>query len=330
MGRDREKACADARELNERLAPLISDRVDRVLGNDRSIAYAVSHFRRVDVPSRHWAPKTVREHEMKLKRIERDIGRRSLSGFGVKETAEFLRDVTGSERNRQIYRLLLIWIFQGCMQEGWIESNPAEATRKGRVERKRERLTLEQFELIRAHAPSWLQNAMDLSLITLLRREDIVNLKFADVRDGCMWVVPSKTEKTTGVRLQIRMTEELSVLVGRCSDDVKSPFIIHRLPDRQPSKGKASPDREHHTQVLPEQLTRAFEVARTKAGIVGEHPPTFHEIRSLGGKRYKQRGWAWETLRDFFGHDSVDMTKHYLDGHEVEWTNLDPSFTPAQ
>jgi hypothetical protein len=44
----------------------------------------------------------------------------------------------------------------------------------------------------------------------------------------------------------------------------------------------------HHTQVLPEQVCRTFADARDAAVAAGdlaasEHPPTFHEIRSLGG-----------------------------------------------
>ena len=50
--------------------------------------------------------------------------------------------------------------------------------------RQRARLTTDAYTAIRAHAPAWLQRAMDLSLLTLLRREDVASLRFADVRDG--------------------------------------------------------------------------------------------------------------------------------------------------
>lgn len=88
------------------------------------------------------------------------------------------------------------------MQEGWIESNPAEQTRKFVHTRQRERLTIAAYMAIHAHAQSWLQNAMDLSLITLLRREDVAGLRFADVHDDALWVVPQKTEGSTALRLR--------------------------------------------------------------------------------------------------------------------------------
>ncbi|MET4616360.1 integrase [Stenotrophomonas sp. 2619] len=59
-------------------------------------------------------------------------------------------------------------------------------------------------------AEQWLRLAMDLSLVTLLRREDVVSLKFADVRDGYLWVVPQKTEGSTLVKLKIRISDHLA------------------------------------------------------------------------------------------------------------------------
>lgn len=46
---------------------------------------------------------------------------------------------------------------------------------------------------------------------------------------------------------------------------------------------KRAKARTHHTQALPKQLSRAFAEARDEAKIGGDNPPTFHEIRSLGG-----------------------------------------------
>jgi integrase len=68
------------------------------------------------------------------------------------------------------------------------------ATRRFQHERKRERLTKEVCAAIWDNAEPRLRLAMDLLLITRLRREDVVSLKFAGIRDGFLWVVPLKTE----------------------------------------------------------------------------------------------------------------------------------------
>lgn len=323
MGLDRAAAIAAAKKLNAILLPTNS-LVDRVLHDRRTIADAVDLFRREDMPGRGWAPKTASEHEFRLKRIAGDIGGASLDTFGVKEAADFLRTVTESPRNRQQYRLLLVWILACARQEGWIDDNPAEATRKAAAPRQRKRLTLEQFDAIHAAAPGWLRNAMDLSRLTLLRREDVCSLRFSDIKDGRLWVVPSKTEGSTGARLKIRIGSKLQAVIDRCRDDVVSPFLVHRLPERARPRELRAEHRVHHTQVLPEQLSRGFADARDATDLfkAEANPPTFHEIRSLGGKLYQDAGWSIEQVQALMAHASSEMTAGYLAGHENQWVDV--------
>ncbi|PSD32026.1 integrase [Stenotrophomonas maltophilia] len=189
------------------------------------------------------------------------------------------------------------------------------------------RLTLDVYRAIWDQAAPWLRNAMDLSLVTLLRREDVVTVKFADMCDGYLWVVPSKTEGSTNVRLKIALAGSLVDLVARCRDDVVSPFLIHRLPEKARPSDMRAKDRAHHTQVLPEQLSRAFAKARDAAGVDGRSPPTFHEIRSLGGALLRDTGWTTEQVQALMGHASKSMTEHYLAGHDMPWLEVTAAST---
>src|SRR5690606_16258779 len=164
---------------------------------------------------------------------------------------------------------------------------------------------------------------MDLSLLTLLRREDVATLRFADVHDDALWVVPQKTEGSSAVRLRIKMGPELAALVARCRDAVVSPYLVHRLPEKAKPRGKGAAGRVHHTQVMPEQITRAFAEARDAAGVGGESPPTFHEIRSLGGALLREQGWSLQQVQALMGHASEAMTSVYLEGHEVPWSEVE-------
>lgn len=159
--------------------------------------------------------------------------------------------------------------------------------------------------------------------MTLLRREDVVSLRFSDYRDGCLWVVPSKTENSTGVRMKIAVNAELAELLAKARDSVASPYIVHRLPEKARPSNMRAKGRDHHTQVLPEQLTRAFQDAREAAKIEGDNPPSFHEIRSLGGALLRlQQGWSKEQVQGLLTHSTEAMTNVYLDGHEVPWTEI--------
>ena len=319
MGSDRAAAFAAARKLNAMLSKR-DDLAARVMGAGETIADAVALFRKEDMPGRKWAPATASVYESVLNRIVTGVGDRAVESFSVKDCATFIRTVTESPRSRQQFRLVLSWVMACAVEEGWCETNVALATRKHAHERKRERMTVEQYRAIHAEAPGWLQTAMDLSLLTLLRREDVVTLRFADVREGALWVVPSKTANSSGLRLQIAMSDELVRLVATARDNIASPYIIHRLPEKARPQQVRAKERQHHTQVLPEQLSRAFADARDAAGVAGENPPTFHEIRSLGAALLRQEGWDEKRVQDLLAHTDAAMTRVYLEGHVQPWT----------
>lgn len=321
MGKDKAKAFAAAKKLNSLLIPG-NDLVGRVLTPGETVADAIKVFRTDDIPGRKWAPKTAEVYESVIRRIEAGLGATPVAEVTVKACATFIREVTESERARQQFRLVLGWILACAVEEGWIDTNPALATRKFSHSRKRERLSIEVYRAIWDAAPQWVRNAMDLSLLTLLRREDVVSARFTDLRDGALWVVPSKTEGSTNVRLQIAATGPLGDLLAGCRDAVVSPYLIHRLPEKARPSNMRAKDRDHHTQVLPEQLSRAFATARDAAGVDMDNPPTFHEIRSLGGALLKEAGWTNEQIQALMGHSNVAMTEHYLGGHEAPWQSV--------
>lgn len=310
------KAFAAAKKLNSLLLPG-NDLVGRVLTPGETVADAIKVFRTDDIPGRKWAPKTAEVYESVIRRIEAGLGAMPVAEVTVKACATFISEVTESERARQQFRLVLGWILACAVEEGWIDTNPAWSTRKFSHSRKREHLSIDVYRAIWDAAQQWVRNAMDLSLLTLLRREDVVSARFADLRDGALWVAPSKTEGSTNVRLQINTLGSLADLLARCRDVVVSPYLIHRLPEKARPSNMRAKDREHHTHVLPEQLSRAFATARDAAGINADNPPTFHEIRSLGGALLKEAGWTNEQIQALMGHSNVAMTEHYLGGHEA-------------
>lgn len=323
MGTDRAKAFAAARKLNAMLIDG-SDLVGKVTDTGETIGDALKLFRAEVVPTKGWAPKTAEWYAVFLNRIEQDLGEKPIAGFSVRDCATYIREVTDSARSRQTYRLILDWILGCAVEEGWIESNPALQTRKHAHERKRERLTPEAYAAIYAVAPAWLQNAMDLSLLTLQRREDVADAKFTDYRDGSLFVVPQKTENSTLVRLQLKDDDgAIAALVARCrADNVASPYLVHRVPERVKARDQRARDRVHHTQVLPAQLSRAFADARAAAGIEGDNPPTFHEIRSLGAAEKRRAGWSEAQVQALLGHADRGTTHGYLEGHELPWTEI--------
>jgi integrase len=324
MGMDKDQAFAAARKLNAVLL-VSNDLVAKVAAGAKTVAEAINVLRADDLPHRGWAPKTAAWYEVFLKRIEADLGKRPVHEVSVRDCAEYIRQVTESARSRQTYRLVLGWIFACALQEGWISENPALQTLKHRAKRKRERLTVEIYRAIHASAPLWLQNAMDLSLLSLQRREDIVSAQFAHVREGVWRVVPQKTENSSQARLEIVLTPDLQAVTDRCRDQVVSPYLVHRLPEKQKPRGHQAAARSHPTQVLPEQLTREFASIRDRLELGGDHPPTFHEIRSLGAALLmSEAGWTKQQVQELLAHQELSTTEIYLEDHDLPWTRVTP------
>ena len=322
FGKDcnRAKAIQTAKALNLKYAPK-TDIFDKITSSaSQSLRALIELHQREVLAARELAPSTLKHYRGYLRTIADRIGDWDVAAVTTKDVADFLRDSSPGNSQRQKYRQTLIDLFRTSVEQGWRENNPAEATRKPETRRMRQRLTKQQFDAVYERAPQFLRNAMDLGLITLQRRDDVVSLKWESVSDTELRIEQHKT----GKRLAIKLDARLRALLDRCRDGITSPFVIHRLPDKLKARDQRAKARTHHTQVLPEMITRAFERARDEAGITdatpaGELPPTFHEIRSLGGDLYRQAGKPETWIQSLMGHEDVDMTRAYLNGHARPW-----------
>lgn len=90
-------------------------------------------------------------------------------------------------------------VFREAIAQGLVEvgKNPVEAIAKPKVVVARARLTLDDFKLILAKAREdkarcWAANAIEHALILGQRREDIVSMKFVQVKDGFPWIEQTK------------------------------------------------------------------------------------------------------------------------------------------
>lgn len=202
--------------------------------------------------------------------------------------------------------------------------NPAEVTyAKTEYRKNRQRLTLEGFKAIHAISPFWMQIAMEISLVTLQGRSEVLNMKFSDYQDGLIKVVRQKTKKHEHAHLEIDCPQ-LAELISRARQSgIASPYIVHRCPSRKIH----SDERDHWTQILPNHFTAEFRRLRDETrlfdGIPRESRPTFHEIRSLGSWIYKQRGYDNESyIQPLMAHADERMTQGYQRGHSQDWVRV--------
>lgn len=328
LGTVKGTAIADARQLNAILLKH-PDRIGQVLGTaEQTMDHLIGRYRKEYLPDQKLAPSTVKLIGYRLNRFEKDLGQQLLESFDVKAVAEYLDE--NFQRDSYIkHRTTLTDLFTFAQMKGLYPSdipNPAAATyAKSGYEKQRQRLTLEQFKAIYAIAPEWLQVAMELGLVTLQGRMEVINMRFADYDEkaGTLQVVREKVKKHEHAFLIIESPRVAKIVSRARRSDIASPFIVHRDPERR-NKAK---DRQHWSQLTPNHFSAEFRRVRDETGLFDDLPrekrPTFHEVRALGSWLYKKQGFDNEGyVQPLMAHADEKMTEHYQKGHEQQWVRV--------
>lgn len=194
-------------------------------------------------------------YAVNFRRFRKQFEGKAVDQISIRMVAEMLDALPPRTANQ--CRALLTDIFNHAAAKGLCRDNPAADT-INRIEKKlRKRHTVEGLKAIREKAPAWLQNTIDLALITAQRPTDILDMRFDGVREGHLYVEQKKTAKASDAPwIRFRVTPELRAAISRCRDDVVSPYLVHRKPDRP--KQKQAQTRDHWTKVEERYLTRAL------------------------------------------------------------------------
>lgn len=228
---------------------------------------------------------------------------------------------------------------------GQLEYNPFTTAddrpklyKKSRPSRQSKRLTREGFWKIYECAGELgyecLQVAMGISLLTFMREGDICDLRLdQDIEENLLQRVIGKSEAQKGsvkasrlkwdlgnynlLRELIQRSRKLSLKNRRC------PFVISHWP-KQKRLGKT---KAHIAQVTPRRLISMFDESRKAAGFTGDAAPVFHGIRSLADLLAKEAGYDIKIVQHAMAHSSEEMTKAYLEGHQLPFEEVDVQFT---
>ncbi|MGM0703842.1 MAG: tyrosine-type recombinase/integrase [Pseudomonadota bacterium] len=322
LGRDRAKAQDAARILNARLMQGV-DYVARVMGEEGDTLGAtvkgwLAEWVEPDRKLSNWTKKAKRGRGNRL--IE-DAGGLPLAQLTTRWCAQYLDEHHQGSAYVQ-YRAVLSQVCQYAQTKGWLESNPVEPTRSSnQYQKQRRRLTVEQFQAIHALAPEWMQVAMELALLCLFGRAEVINARFDDVRDGRLHYVRQKTkERSKTAYVAIALTPPIEELIKRARAlPPMSPYIVHH----QPGRMRRSASKEHWTQLSGDQLSKEFARLREQVPSIARLPdkakPTFHEIRALGSRLHERAGTDVAAIQVLMGHADPEMTEVYLDGHDIRW-----------
>lgn len=340
MGADKARAIEAAKRLNAILMTGSGCMVDRVLGAELLFSRWLDQYLAMRIAENNLAPKSVKILQYDAGLMRERMGGIPIADLSVFHCAEFIDSwaTVGKRRMAARMRSQLIKCCDYAISQGLIESNPASKTRPVDVKTQRGRLTKDQFDTIYALASPSIQNAMMLGLVTLQRREDIAVMRFKDVKAGHLYVSQAKTAKAKrgkrqdstnkAAHLMIGVTDTLKAIIKQCRETgVVSHYMVHHIHGRR-SAGATHTVVAPGMPLQPDNITRGFAAARNKSklfeGADPKNVPTFHEIRSLGAHLYREAGIDPQAL---LGHTDEKMTRHYLDGHGVEWTVVEANLS---
>lgn len=215
-----------------------------------------------------------------------------------------------------------------------LPSNPIDLLdKKALPKKKRRRLDVSLLRRVIQVAESreyfGLAHACRLSLMTTLRRSDVVGLRWDSIVDGALCVTVSKSVASRGevqaTRLRWVLAEHPALLeeLKECRRQAlmnrDCPFVVSHF-------GAKVQGKEHPCQMTPDMVSKQFaECVR----IVDPEPghPTFHEIRSLSAALLEKQGTPGETISKIMAHTDRSTTELYLHGHERNFFEVDYSVT---
>jgi integrase len=325
IGSDKAKAFSEARQANAAIAAMApSSLVDKVMGVTKyTLKDWCVDYLPIWVKEKEPAEGTLKYTKRYLSTIAGcDFAHMELKTITTAHVAKFLDQLLegGSPAVTRAVRVRLQDMFRLAETKGHIETgmNPVTATYKPEYEPNRSRLSYAQFLLVRAQAPVWFQQVMDLALVSAQRREDISGLTFSMVRDGYLFVDQGKTGAKVQMDLNITLKAaglNIGECIRVCRNKVVSKFIVHHL--RSEYKHRAG------DQIALDILTSAFSNARDKVvpALVwdeGKTPATLHEIRSLSERMYYDE-YGPEFTQSLLGHKNAKTTAEYHDLRGCGW-----------
>lgn len=344
LGSDRAMAIAIAREYNNRMRPETSVTIDSLIREsggiqgealpfnehvDRIMARAIKDERPSENTLDDWNNDALRVKEFFKKIPACDIELEHVNAY----IKEYHADASANVQNRKVS--FLKKLFSYAVDESLMLDNPATRKKMRRIEeKKRQRLSFDNFMCIRRAADPWLRTAMDLALQTTHARLEVSRIRYS-IREpkngvcGCVWLnQPSngiygtlyihrqKVQKKEASHVAIPIGDELKRIIDDSRDNVASPYVVHRIPER---KVKRSKEVAHPTQVAPDYLSRSFSKLRDRLGLSDhlemEERPTFHEIRALAAHLFDNQGIDPQGR---MAHSDAKTTKIYTQNH-IDW-----------
>lgn len=207
-------------------------------------------------------------------------------------------------------------MFKEALEYKMIGKNPFNDGKSLRLKVENERsrfLTPEEARKLFKECPIHLQQIIECVLYTGMRKKDVLNLKWEQIRNGWMYLRDTKTKNP----LQIPVSDELAMLFDRIKESQDSDNgNVFDLKGNKIKKKKVQSEyvftyRGGSIKDVKTALKNACEDAGIPYGRNVPNGITFHDLRHSYGSYLMAKGVDIRTTQELLGHRDLKMTQRY-------------------
>jgi hypothetical protein len=283
---------------------------------------------------KQWKSGTLKTRQQQFKIIFEHFKDIPCKDVALDDVNEFLTryDTKGDANSYNRYLYVLKEVFALCVDQGFLDNSPAAGKKRKTIKRissvERTRLTYDDFrrihELAGKKGEAWMQTAIELAIQTSHGVNEVANMQYKDVEDEHLKIIRKKTEDNEASHVKIPVNKEIGkIITNSRSDDVLSPYIVHRKRLRRYSGRPLGEGITHETQLPSVKISRDFSALRDELKIQAHLPKDkrsgFHDIRALSIHWQKSNGYE-SKVRAAQADDVTNLI--YQEGH-IEWNFAD-------
>jgi len=237
------------------------------------------------------APRTQKDYRRHIGHLRSHFGERIANDLRPRDFGPFLDVPTGKiHRNRQLAVLSAAFTI-AVGRWFMIERNVLRDVRRHPSKPRDRLITDAEFASFRMTAQLRVPLGMDIELIPGQRQGDVLNMRWADIKDGALHIYQSKT----GKRLAIELTGDLKRVFGKC----------WMLPGGGKDKGEYILVSERGRNYTSDGFRATWQRSMRKWAKLGRERFTFHDIRALCATKCPTIEYAMYLL----GHSNISMTR---------------------
>ena len=179
------------------------------------------------------APATWAQYQVAARKLKHMLGEFAPQQVKPKAVAQVKRQLAQTPNMANRCLSVLRQVFNYAVEEQLVDSNPAIGIRRHAERRRKRLISSEEYAAIYAKAGPRLQVIMDLLFLTGQRVNDVLHIRYADLKVEGIYFEQDKTE----ARLIVRWTYELDAVVERAKTlhgNVRALTLLHNRRGKPP------------------------------------------------------------------------------------------------